>query len=118
MNQDFKPINCRRCGCVIWQGISWAGFARRLDTPLLTIEEEIIKRISGLMTYEVFRTRVSFEVVERSLNRIRWAKGDMARMILADHICQGSVLFDTHIPNYWPTIERKSNELSDMQAPF
>jgi hypothetical protein len=56
MNQDFKPINCRRCGALVWQGISWAGFARRLETPLLTIEEEIIKRISGLMTYEVFRS--------------------------------------------------------------
>ena len=34
MNQDFKPINCSRCGAVIWQGISWAGFARRLDGAL------------------------------------------------------------------------------------
>ncbi len=64
MNSDFKPISCKRCGTVVWQGISWAGFARNLDTPVLTSEEEIIKRINKLMTFECHKTKVSFEAVE------------------------------------------------------
>lgn len=99
---DFKPINCRRCGALVWQGISWAGFSRRLDTPVLTIEEEVVKRISGLMTYEAHRTMVSFEAVERSLNRIRWANPNKSRIILADHHCSHYHLFQTEAPNYWP----------------
>lgn len=101
MNADFKPVTCGRCQAVIWAGISWAGFARRLDTPRLTIEEEIIKRLSGLMTYELHRTRVSFEAVERSLQRIRWADPSKDRVILADHTCQGFRLFETEVPWYW-----------------
>ena len=103
MNQDFKPINCSRCGALIWAGISWAGFARRLDTPRLTIEEEVIKRINGLMTYEAHRTQVTFEVVERSLNRIRWAVPNKDRIILADHHCSDMKLFQSidTVPDYW-----------------
>ena len=101
MNTDFKPINCSRCGTVIWEGISWAGFGRRLDTPRLTIEEEIIKRLSGLMTYELHRTRVSFEAVERSANRIKWALPNKDRIVVADHLCQGFTLFSTEPPKYW-----------------
>ena len=103
MTTDFKPINCQRCGTVVWSGISWAGFQKYLDTPCLTIEEEIIKRLSGLMTYELHRTRVSFEAIERSLNRIRWSKPDRSRVILADHTCQGLRLFETSAPDYWFT---------------
>ena len=100
MNQDFKPINCRRCGALIWQGISWAGFARRLDTPILSIEEEITKRISNLMTFECHQTRVSFEAVERSVNRIKWGKSKTS-VILAEHYCSGFKLFEVAPPNYW-----------------
>jgi hypothetical protein len=114
MNADFKPVTCGRCQAVIWTGISWAGFARRLDTPRLTIEEEIIKRLSGLMTYELHRTRVSFEAVERSVNRIKWAKGDKDRVILADHTCQGYRLFETTPPQYWTQL---STVLSTSEEP-
>ena len=115
MNSDFKPINCSRCGTVIWQGISWAGFAKKLDTPVLTIEEEIIKRLSGLMTYECHRTMVSFEAVERSLNRIKFGKRERT-IILADHLCSEFKLFVTEPPDYWP---RLSTVLSTSEeAPF
>jgi hypothetical protein len=114
MNQDFKPINCGRCQVLIWEGVSWAGFSRRLDTPRLTIEEEIIKRLSGLMTYELHRTRVSFEAVERSANRIKWASPNKDRIILADHMCQGFRLFDTIPPDYWTTL---STVLSTSEEP-
>lgn len=74
-----------------------------LDTQKLTIEEEVIKRINGLMTYEAHRTQVSFEVVERSLNRIKWAKPDKNRIILADHHCSDFTLFQSidTVPDYW-----------------
>lgn len=100
---DFKPIICKKCGTVVWSGISWAGFARLLDKERLTIEEEIIKRISGLMTYEIHRTRVSFEAVERSINRIKWAAPGKNRIILADHHCSTMALFETldSVPHYW-----------------
>ena len=118
MNQDFKPVLCPKCAALIWAGISWAGFARRLDTPVLTIEEEVIKRIAGLMTYEIFRTRVSFEAVERSVNRIRWAKGDKNRVILGDHQCLSISLFASvdDAPDYW----KKEAEmyLLPQEAPF
>lgn len=99
----FKPIICKRCGSVVWSGVSWAGFSKLLDTPKLTIEEEVVKRINGLMTYEAHRTQVSFEVVERSLNRIKWAKPDKNRIILADHHCSDFTLFQSidTVPDYW-----------------
>jgi len=101
----FKPIICKRCGTVVWSGISWAGFAKLLDTNRLTIEEEVIKRINGLMTYEAHRTQVTFEVVERSLNRIKWAQPGKDRIILADHHCSDMKLFQSidTVPDYWAT---------------
>jgi hypothetical protein len=100
VNSDFKPISCKRCGTVVWQGISWAGFARRLDTPVLTIEEEIIKRINKLMTFECHKTKVSFEAVERSANRIKWGKSKFS-VILAEHHCSSLKLFEVTPPDYW-----------------
>lgn len=103
MKTDFEPINCGKCGTVIWTGISWAGFARRLGTDRLTVEEELKVRLTGGMSYEVHRTRISFEAVERSANRIKWARPDRDRVILADHICSSMSLFQTtdNAPMYW-----------------
>lgn len=99
----FKPVICKKCGAVVWSGISWAGFPKMLDTDRLTIEEEIIKRINGLMTYEAHRTQVTFEVVERSLQRIKWAQPNKDRVILADHRCSDFKLFQSleTVPDYW-----------------
>lgn len=111
---DFKPILCRKCGAVVWSGFSWAGFKKTLGKDRLTIEEEIIKRISGLMTYECHRTRVSFEAVERSVNRIKWANPDKDHVILADHHCSTMALFETldDVPQYWarPVIAKADSE--------
>ena len=102
-SSDFKPILCSKCGALVWSGISWAGFARLLDKQRLTIEEEVIKRINKLMTYELHRTRVSFEAVERSYNRIRWALPDKDHVIVAEHHCSTTHLFETvdDAPSYW-----------------
>lgn len=100
---DFKPIFCSKCNAVVWSGISWAGFARLLDKQRLTIEEEIIHRLQGRRSYELHRTMVSFEAVERSVNRIKWARPDKDRVIVADHHCSTMRLFETldDVPNYW-----------------
>lgn len=112
MSADFKPILCAKCGGLVWSGYSWAGFKKTLGKDRLTIEEEIIKRISGLMTYECHRTRVSFEAVERSVNRIKWALPGKDRVILADHHCSTMALFETldDVPNYWPTLGKAKTE--------
>lgn len=102
MNENFEAINCRRCGALVWEGISWAGFARKLDTPRLTIEEEIVAILKGRKTYELHRTRVSFEAVERCAQRIKWASPDKDHIILADHLCSGYHLFQVEAPQYWP----------------
>ena len=115
---DFKPIICNKCGSVVWSGFSWGGFKKTLGKDRLTIEEEIIKRISGLMTYECHRTRVSFEAVERTTNRIRWAAPGKDRVILADHHCSTMALFETldDAPNYWP--ERVTTKAKAEGVPF
>jgi len=114
MNEHFKPINCQRCGTVVWEGISWAGFAKKLDKKKLTIEEEIVKRLSGLMTYEIYRTSVSFEAVERSLIRIEGSQRE--KIVLADHTCSNFTLFDTEVPEYFkkPVMVKQTFE----EAPF
>ena len=117
MNEHFKPINCKRCGAVVWEGISWAGFNKRLDKKTLTIEEELIKILTGVKTYECHRTHISFEAVERSLIRIQAGRKKHI-VILADHTCSTFNLFDTEIPNYWAKPERKTNDLSSVQPPF
>jgi hypothetical protein len=114
MNENFRPILCARCGTVVWTGISWAGFSKKLDIQRLTIEEEIIKKISGLKTYEAHRTRVSFEAVERGLLRIKGQKFDPNRIILADHQCSDFSLFSSVdlAPDYWakPTVATTQEE--------
>ncbi len=104
ISSDFKPINCRKCGALVWHGISWAGFEKHLETPILTIEEEIIQRIHNRMTYECHKTRVSFEAVERSLPRIRFGKRPDS-IILGDHSCSSSKSFQFVPPNYWAAME-------------
>jgi len=100
MNEHFKPMNCKRCGTVVWEGISWAGFAKRLDKKSLTIEEEIVKILAGVKTYECHRTHISFEAVERSRIRIEGGRKSHV-IILAEHTCGDMRLFDTEVPDYW-----------------
>lgn len=100
MNENFKPINCRRCGALVWEGISWAGFAKKLDTKKLTIEEELVAILTGRKTYECWRTMVSFEAVERNALRMKNPTKPYV-VILADHLCTGYHLFQVEAPHYW-----------------
>ena len=111
-SSDFKPILCSKCGAVVWSGISWAGFARLLDKQRLTIEEEVIHRLAKRRSYELHRTMVSFEAVERTANRIKWARGDKDRVIVADHHCSTMRLFETldDVPSYWKDAKYQHSE--------
>jgi hypothetical protein len=100
----FQPINCNSCQKLIWRGLSSGGFSIALDTAALTIEEEIVKRISKLMTYEIHKTSVSFEATARVTPAILISDPKKVRIVLATHTCSKSIhLFET-LPEYW---ERK-----------
>ena len=98
---DFKIIDCAKCGTSVWQGVTWAGFSTKLDMTPLNLVQEILARANGLMTYEIHPTQNAFEAVERSLNRIKWAKPSQRQVILAKHLCQVSMAGAQAVPAYF-----------------
>ncbi len=98
---DFKIINCGKCATEVWSGVTWAGFTTKLDMNPLNLVEEILARAKGLMTFEIWPTLYSFEAIERSLNRIKWAKPMQSRVILAKHSCQVSMAGAVAVPDYF-----------------
>jgi len=98
---DFKTVNCRACGKLIWEGYSSAGFLTKLDTPCLSVLEEITKKVSRIRTYEAHRTLVSFEVTPRTGAYIIGSEFKAERIILAEHQCSTFTLFETEVPDYW-----------------
>ena len=109
---DFKPINCRACGKLIWAGHCSTGFPTKLDTPRLSIVEEIVKKVSNIRTYEAHRTLISFEVTPRIGAYVIGSEFKPESVILAEHKCSSFVLFETEAPDYWnrkiiqkPTLE-------------
>ncbi len=95
------------------RGLYWGSV---LSTAARTIEEEITKKMAGLKTYEIHRTRVSFEAVERSVNRIKWAAPGKDRVILAEHHCANMSLFETldDVPAYWSQPVMASSPVEGM----
>jgi len=102
---DFKTVNCRACGKLIWTGHSSAGFLTKLDTPRLSVLEEITKKVSRVRTYEAHRTLVSFEVTPRTGAYVIGSKFKPERVILAEHECstinQNVAQFHFVVPDYW-----------------
>ena len=122
-DSDFKPIYCTACGKLIWEGLV-VGFQIRLDPGVLTIEEEIIAVITGIRTFELHRTHVSFEAGLRSLNAIRRSQGQR-RTVLASHACgktkeifrfKGQEPDGDEIPDYWN--RRQKPQLQTEGIPF
>jgi hypothetical protein len=100
------------------------GFQIRLDPGILTIQEEIIKRITGSRTFQLHRTAVSFEADLRSLNAIERSKGQKP-IILASHSCsktkeifrfKGQEPGQEEVPDYWQ--KRKTPQLESEGIPF
>jgi hypothetical protein len=122
-DSNFTPIFCTACGKLIWEGLT-VGFQTRLDPGTLTIQEEIIKRITGSRTFELHRTAVSFEARLRSLNTIKASQGKTPT-ILASHSCsrtkeifrfEGQEPGEGEIPDYWN--RRKQPQLEQEGIPF
>lgn len=122
-NSNFIPIFCTACGKLIWQGLT-VGFQIRLDPGILTIQEEIVKRITGSQTFELHKTAVSFEADLRSLNAIQRSKGQNP-IILASHSCtrtkeifriKGQEPGQEEVPDYWN--RRKTPQLEQEGIPF
>jgi hypothetical protein len=113
---DFKPINCRACGKLIWSGHSSAGFPTKLDIERLNILEEIIKKVSQIRTYEAHRTLVSFEATPRMGAYVIGTEFKPEKVILAEHRCSTFTLFESEPPDYW---DRKINEKPNLEEiPF
>lgn len=122
-NSNFEPRYCTACGKLIWEGLT-VGFQIRLDPGILTIREEIIKRITGSRTFQLHRTAVSFEADLRSLNAIERSKGQNP-IILASHSCsktkeifrfKGQEPGEEEVPDYWN--RRKKPQLESEGIPF
>jgi hypothetical protein len=122
-NSNFIPIFCTACGKLIWEGLT-VGFQIRLDPGTLTIQEEIIKRITGSRTFELHKTAVSFEADLRSVNAIQRSKGQNP-IILASHSCtrtkeifriKGQEPGQDEVPDYWN--RRKTPQLEQEGIPF
>ena len=122
-DSNFIPVFCTACGKLIWQGLT-VGFQTRLDPGTLTIQEEIIRRITGSRTFQLHRTAVSFEADLRSLNAIKRSKGQNP-IILASHSCsktkeifrfKGQEPGQEEVPDYWQ--RRKTPQLESEGIPF
>jgi hypothetical protein len=107
-DSNFKAEYCAACGKLIWQGMT-VGFQIKLNPGALSIQEEIMKRIAGLRTFQLHRTAVSFEAELRSLNTIKASQG-REQIILASHSCtRTKEIFrlkdqepgEEEIPDYW-----------------
>jgi hypothetical protein len=107
---NFKPINCHKCGYLVWDGISSSGFQTKLDTARLNIVDEILKLSTGIRTYQIHRTSVSFEVTRRTA--IRMAAVDP--IVLAEHTCSfDGFTFGQVPPDYFnrPKVSTNSEEI-------
>lgn len=111
---DFKPINCRACGKLIWQGHCSSGFLTKLDTPRLNIMEEITLKVSKVRTYEAHRTLVSFEATPRMGAYLLGTEFKAERVILAEHRCSTFKLFESEVPDYWNRKIGKQLQLEEI----
>ena len=102
---NFIAVNCRACGKLVWSGHSSAGMPIKLDAERLGIVEEIVKKVSNLLTYEAHRTEVSFEASARIGASVVGSEYKPERVILAQHQCSTSknnpAQFHFALPDYW-----------------
>ena len=110
---DFKPINCRKCGNLIWAGVSATSRCDiKLDTARLNLIEEVLALTNGLGTYQVHRTALSFEATRRTAVRM----GVADPVVLATHTCRAITVFAETAPDYWNRV--KLSTTNDEKVPF
>jgi hypothetical protein len=99
---DFKPISCRKCGNLIWAGVSATSRCDiKLDTARLNLTEEVMALTAGLATYQVHRTALSFEATRRTAARMKVAEP----IVLATHTCRELTVFAKQPPDYWNRVK-------------
>ena len=99
---DFKPISCRKCGNLIWAGVSATSRCDiKLDTARLNLTEEILALTAGLATYQVHRTALSFEATRRTAARMKVDEP----IVLATHTCRELTVFAEQAPDYWNRVK-------------
>ena len=107
---DFKPSTCRKCGNLVWDGISATSACQvKLDTKRLNLIEEIQALVSGIATYQIHRTAGSFEATRRMVPRM----GAKDPIVLATHTCYPLTVFAEEPPHYWgsPKLSTTSDEV-------
>jgi hypothetical protein len=107
---DFKPTTCRKCGNLVWDGISATSACQvKLDTKRLNLIEEIQALASGVATYQIHRTAGSFEATRRMASRMN-AKDPI---VLATHTCYTLTVFAEEPPHYWgsPKLSTTTDEV-------
>ena len=107
---NFKPITCRDCGNLVWDGLSATSACPvKLDTARLNILDEVGKLRNGIGTYQIHRTTISFEATRRTA--IRMSAVDP--IVLATHTCRTMVAFGEVAPEYFnrPKVLTTSEEV-------
>jgi hypothetical protein len=108
---DFKPINCRKCGNLVWDGLSATSLCQiKLDTERLNILQEIEKLSTGTATYEIHRSSTSFEATRRTPMRMKAANP----IVLATHTCRQISIFAI-APDYF---NRPAPTTQSQEVPF
>lgn len=108
---NFQAIDCRRCGNLVWDGLSSSGIPIKLDTVRLNLKDEIVKLLSGGRTYQIHRTYVSFEATARLSARMAAPNP----IVLALHECYPMTVFSQTAPEYW---DRALSQLQTEEVPF
>jgi hypothetical protein len=108
---DFKPIDCPKCGHLVWDGLTSAGVPVKLDVDRLNILDEIKTLQAGTATYQIHRTSTSFEVTRRTPARMRAVEP----IVLARHTCsQTAFFFGAVAPDYFNRIPIETNHTDEV----
>jgi len=108
---NFKPINCPKCGHLVWDGLSSAGIPIKLDTNRLNILDEIKTLQEGTATYQIHRTTSSFEATRRTSARMRAVEP----IVLARHTCSHlAFFFGAVAPDYFNRTPVKTNHTDEV----
>jgi hypothetical protein len=108
---DFKPIDCPKCGHLVWDGLTSAGVPVKLDTDRLNVVDEIKTLQAGTATYQIHRTHTSFEATRRTQARM----AAVEPIVLARHTCsQVAFFFGATPPDYFNRTPIKTNQSDEV----
>jgi hypothetical protein len=108
---DFKPNECRKCGNLVWEGISaTSAFNVKLDMNRLNLVQEILALTAGIATYQIHRTAISFEATRRMAGRMNTGNP----VVLATHTCKPITEFGQTPPDYFNTAKLPTTDSEEV----